>query len=167
MKTPLHSKCGYYIFLEKFVVLVTCCSLKILWSQQQRNPISGFNETAAVTCSAEVSLLGLARGIILLNLQDGLFGTQGANFLGVQPLFSFCRVSGTIKRPCSFEINYLITPICMEIGIDWPIGRSHIDLHHWKHSLSTNSEENKNRVNKTCECAIKPIHVKGNNIGSV
>lgn len=24
----------------------------------------------------------------------------------------------------------------MEIGIDWPIGRSHMDLHHWKHSSS-------------------------------
>lgn len=28
-------------------------------------------------------------------------------------------------------------PICMEIGIDRPMRRSSIDLHHWKHSSST------------------------------
>lgn len=87
--------------------------------------------------------------------------TQGAIFVVCfQAFFSFWRVSGTIKRSCSCEINHLITPICMEMGIDWPIGRRHIDLHHWKHSSSTNSEENKDWLNKRRQCAIKPIHVE-------
>lgn len=38
------------------------------------------NETAAVRCSAEVSLLTFSHGFILLNLEDGLYVTQGANF---------------------------------------------------------------------------------------
>lgn len=48
----------------------------------------------------------------------------------------------------------------MEISIDWPIGRSDIDLHHWKHFSLAHSEENKNQLNKRCECAIKTIHVE-------
>lgn len=48
----------------------------------------------------------------------------------------------------------------MEISIDWPIGRSDIDLHHWKHFSVAHSEENKNQLNKRCECAIKTIHVE-------
>lgn len=48
----------------------------------------------------------------------------------------------------------------MEIGIDWLIGRSLIDLHHWKHFSSANSEENKTWLNKRCECATKAIHVE-------